>query len=66
MAEHTVRLARTPNEEVTVGDAEYTDLQRMGLLAGEEGPQRPESGGQSTTPAAPKPSRASKPEKEEE
>jgi len=63
MAEHKVRLARTPDEEVTVGDAEYTDLQRMGLLAESEQPKSTTSGGgQATTPAAPKPSKPSKDE----
>lgn len=29
---HTVRTTMRPDEEIEVGDAEYTDLHRQGLL----------------------------------
>lgn len=32
MAEHKVRTTFQPEEEITVGDAEFTDLSRQGLL----------------------------------
>lgn len=35
---HTVRTTMRPDQEIEVGDAEYTDLQRQGLLLEDPAP----------------------------
>lgn len=41
MAEHKVRLSIKPTEEITVEDAEFLDLTRMGLIASGDLPAEP-------------------------
>lgn len=52
----TVRTTMRPDQEIEVGDAEYLDLQRQGLLVNDEPPQ-PDA----PAPAAPKAAPAATP-----
>lgn len=50
----TVRTTMQPDREIEVDDAEYLDLQRQGLLVGDDGtPPAPQTaaGAPTTTPA---------------
>jgi hypothetical protein len=50
---HTVRTTKRPWEEIEVGDAEFLDLQRQGLLAEDDEPPTPDPGPATTKKAAP-------------
>lgn len=54
---HKVRTTMQPDRELEVDDAEYLDLQRQGLLVGDDGtppPPQTAAGAPATTTAQPK------------